>query len=98
MSPGEDTLPLPKKKSSMLTNWTPTPREQSALQRQRLAAIAEKLSSVGPRSAGSKTNDQGYRGNSEFRWLHGTTQEETVGVLSTPEPEMLLNYVDDLDN
>ena len=96
MSPGEVTLPLPRKKSSMPTNLTP--REQAALQRQRIAAIAENspaaaLSQRGPRITTRDTEViQKPDGSMAQR------RKRLWGPLSTPEPEMELNYVDDLDN
>ena len=96
MSPGEVTLPLPRKRSTMPTNLTP--REQAALQQQRLAVIAKNspaaaLSQRGPRL---QTRDTEVVQKPDGSMVQH--RKRLLGPLSTSEPEMELNYVNDLDN
>ena len=87
MSPGDVTLPLPRKKSTVPANLTP--REQAAGQfdskgagcssATEVSSGFRKFSNGGPKPAGSENHDQGYGDNLEARWIHGTKQRKTVG-------------------
>ena len=75
-----------------------TPKEQSALQRQRLAVISKNSPAAALSQRGRRITNRDTEVIQKPDGSMVQRRKRLLGPLSTSEPEMELNYVDDVDN